>query len=453
MRYVSYEGRTKSEAVDKMFMAAKMENRVKETMLIKTYPVEKPVWFGLRKETIWVATACIDDRRFLEKEKKTSSRRTESQEEPLFKDFSSNAVEQSESTIAESNRIFKQAMSQTESYQNSSRRSSNNVSAPSAGAATALLEKKNLEQEVESLKSYMEQLQGYIKDQFQEMKEGLLTNTRNAEIENKTKIMDDVKISLNNIEWAEDFLLEREFHPAVIKDVVEHLKARKNDLLIDKSQVLTAIRDFLKQNVNREEILIDNYSHGKNILFAGPTGVGKTVSIIKMAAHVAVIRQKGLRFISIDRYKVGADSQLKTYSDLMKAPFYPINKQEQFYELLDKETTDYTFIDTAGKSPKDTIVIKELSDWLKKTTKKFDVHLVVSATTKPKDLDLIINSYSCLNFSHIIATKLDETTCLGSIVSTLYQTKKPLSFITNGQEVPQDFEIANVDKLINDALK
>lgn len=448
MRYVSYEGRSKSEAVDKMFMAAKMENRVKETMLIKTYPVEKPVWFGLRKETIWVATACIDERRMLEREKK-STRKTESQDEELFKTAAS------ENPVIASNNLYKKTLEQSQLSQTAQFNSRKNTSAPTASTATAtaVLDRKDLEQEVETLKASFQQIQGYIRREFEEMKGVLLTNTRNAEIENNTQIMDDMKISVNNIEWAADFLREREFHPAVVKDVVEHLKEKKNDQLIDKSQILTAIRDFLKANIKREDIVIDNYNHGRNILFAGPTGVGKTVSIIKMAAHVAVIRQKSLRFISIDRYKVGADSQLKTYSDLMKAPFHPINKQEQFYDLLDKDTADFTFIDTAGKSPKDTIVIKELSDWLKKTSKKFDVHLVVSATTKPKDLDLIISSYSCLEFSHIIATKLDETTCLGSVVSTLYRTGKPLSFITNGQEVPQDFEIANVDKLINDALK
>ena len=378
---------------------------------------------------------CIDENRVLEKERKNNTKRLQPQTEiqpSLFK-------EEKPDTAALINN-YKKSISQP-SY----------ITAPIVPSITN--KNKKLEEEVENLKSSLSQIQDYIKSEFEEIKEGLMKNSRNTALENKRKIIHDVEISQKNIQWAEEFLREREFHPSVIQDILEYLKMQKSEVLIDKVQVITVIRDFLKTNIIREDILMENYNNGEHILFAGPTGVGKTVSIIKMAAHIAVIRQKSLRFISIDRYKVGADSQLKTYSDLMKAPFYPINKEEQFFELLDKVESHYTFIDTAGKSPRETIVIKELSDWLKKTGKKFDIHLVVSATTKPKDLDLIINSYSCLDFSHIIATKLDETAYLGSILSTLYQTKKPLSFITNGQGVPEDFEIANVDKLIADSLK
>ncbi len=431
MRYAIYEGKSKQEAVDKMFMAARMENRIKETMLIRTYPEERKKFLGLRKETVWIATACIDEARILEKEKK-NMRKGDSQPN-LFKDDTPEPLSR--------DGTYQRTVNSSALY---------GVKPPIAPGAER---NKKLEEEVKNLKSSLEDIQNYIKSEFDEIKEGLMKTSRNASLENKKKIMQDLEISQKNIQWAEEFLREREFHPGVIHEILEYLKTQKNDILIDKAQIVTTIRDYLRTNINREDILMENYSNGKNILFVGPTGVGKTVSIIKMAAHIAVIRQKSLRFISIDRYKVGADSQLKTYSDLMKAPFYPINKEDQFYNILENDETHYTFIDTAGKSPKDTIVIRELSDWLKKTKLKFDIHLVVSATTKPRDLDLVVESYSCLDFSHIIATKLDETMYLGSVVSSLYQTKKPLSFITNGQGVPEDFEIANVDRLIADSLK
>ncbi len=430
MRYASYEGRSKSEAVDKMFMHARSENRVKETMLIRTYSVDKPKWFGLRKETVWVATACIDDGRIIERQKRSSARRSDQQGDDLFRS------------------------APCETPAPSTAPSEMRAPVRTAATAQALLEKSPaIDQKVQALESDMKKIQSFIQEQMEQMKEAILRNEVNEGLRNKTKIIQDIEISQKNIEWAAEFLREREFHPTLVKDVCEHLKQQKNDVLIDKSQVLTTVRDFLKSSIPREDINIENYGCGRNILFAGPTGVGKTVTIIKMAAHVAMIRQKKLRFISIDRYKVGADSQLKTYADLMKAPFHPISKQDQFNELLEKTECDFTFIDTAGKSPKDTIVIKELSDWLKKSGAPFDVHLVVSFTTKPRDLDLIVNSYSLLDFSHILATKRDETDSLGSILSVSYLTQKPLSFVTVGQEVPQDFEIANIDKMISDALK
>jgi flagellar biosynthesis protein FlhF len=228
---------------------------------------------------------------------------------------------------------------------------------------------------------------------------------------------------------------------------------QKSSLLLNKDNILNLIKDFLKTNIVQEEIMFENYKEGRDIIFIGPTGVGKTVTLIKLAAHLAVIRQKSLRFISIDRYKVGADSQLKAYAEIMSAPFFQIHNREEFFDLLKRDDYDYTFIDTAGKSPKDTIVLKELADWIEKTGKKLDVHLVVSATTKPKDLDMVASGYSLIDYSHIIGTKFDETVHLGSIVSLLYRTKKPISFITNGQGVPEDFEIANVDRIIADSLK
>jgi flagellar biosynthesis protein FlhF len=438
MRYAVYEGKTKQEAVDKMFMAARMENRVKETMLIRTYPEERRRLLGLKKETVWIATACINESRLLDRERKPSKR--SDIQLPLFKDEAVEAPRREASAMSfAGNGAHKNIPIGPQS---------------SALLSSAFLDKnKKLEEEVETLKSSLTQIQNFIKSEFDEIKEGLMKTSRNTALENKKKIMQDLEISQKNIEWTDEFLREREFHPAIIKDIIEYLKTQKNGVLIDKAQILIAVRDFLKGNIHVEDILMENYNFGNNILFIGPTGVGKTVTIIKMAAHVAIIRQKNLRFISIDRYKVGADSQLKTYADLMKSSFHPINKQEEFFELLSQDDTHYTFIDTAGRSPRDTIVIKELADWLKKAEKKFDVHLVVSATTKPKDLDMIIESYSSLEFAHIIATKLDETAHFGSILSVLYKTKKPISFITNGQGVPEDFEIANVDKLIADSLK
>ncbi len=431
MRYAVYEGRTKQEAIDKMFMAARLENRVNETMLIRTYPEERRKFWGLKKETIWIATACIDDEKIFEKERRTHYSKKNTSQPDLFDETQIENV-----NYPSLKREVRRPLPSDE------------------GIYSSLLEKnKKLEQEVEVLKNSLFEIQSYIKNEFEEIKEGLVKNTRNSSLESKKKIMQDLEITQQNIHWAEEYLREREFHNEVINDIVDFLKMQKSGLLLDKAHILNLIKDFLKVNICHEEIMFENYQKGKDVIFIGPTGVGKTITLIKLAAHIAAIRQKTLRFISIDRYKVGADSQLKTYADIMNAPFYQIHKKEDFFNLLDKEETNFTFIDTAGKSPKDTIVLKELSQWLEQSGKPIDVHLVVSATTKPKDLDIIASGYSILNFSHIVATKLDETQYLGSIVSLLYRVKKPLSFVTNGQEVPQDFEIANVEKIISDSLK
>lgn len=433
MRYAIYEGRTKQEAIDKMFMAARLENRVNETMLIRTYPEERKKFWGLKKETVWIATACIDDEKMLEKEKRTT--------------YTKKAVVQPS--------LFDNIQSEDVTYTAPQKREVRRPAPSSGDVDMSLLVEKNkkLEQEVEFLKSSIFEMKTFIETGFEELKEGLVKNTRNSSLESKKKIMQDMEITQKNIEWAEEYLREREFHSEVIKDIVEFLKIQKSSVLLDRDNILSAIKSFLKANIPEEEIMFENYKNLKDIIFIGPTGVGKTISLIKLAAHLAAIRQKTLRFISIDRYKVGADSQLKTYADIMNAPFYQIHKKEDFFDLLAKEETNFTFIDTAGKSPKDTIVLKELAQWIEQSGRIIDTYLVVSATTKPKDLDMIATGYSIVNFSHIIATKLDETQYLGAIVSLLYRIKKPIAFVTNGQEVPQDFEIANVDKIISDSLK
>jgi flagellar biosynthesis protein FlhF len=434
MRYAVYEGKTKQEAIDKMFMAARLENRVNETMLIRTYPEERRKFWGLKKEVVWIATACIDDEKIMEKEKKGLYGKKNVIQPGLFDE--------------------NQDIATNSDYSYSLKREVKKPVQPENGVFSSLLEKnKKLEQEVETLKNSLLEIQNYIKTEFEEIKEGLVKNTRNTAMENKRKIMQDLEISQKNIQWAEEFLREKEFHPDVIKDIVEFLNMQKSSLLLNKDNILNLIKDFLKTNIVQEEIMFENYKEGRDIIFIGPTGVGKTVTLIKLAAHLAVIRQKSLRFISIDRYKVGADSQLKAYAEIMSAPFFQIHNREEFFDLLKRDDYDYTFIDTAGKSPKDTIVLKELADWIEKTGKKLDVHLVVSATTKPKDLDMVASGYSLIDYSHIIGTKFDETVHLGSIVSLLYRTKKPISFITNGQGVPEDFEIANVDRIIADSLK
>lgn len=426
MGYLIYEGRTKQEALDKMKLAAIQENRMNETHFIRTCEKEVRKWFGFKKETRWNAIVYVNEHKTQSEDRRPAAVRRQAQP-ALF------PKEQIEAAAAPA--AIEKAVKLMQAKA---------VPAPRT---------RELEDKVEKLESSLETLQSFIKNEFATMREGLIQSGRNQELERENRLVQDIEIGKQNIAWADNLLREREFHPQVITDIIEHLKVQKNDILIDKAQILTTIRNFLKTNIVTEDISLDSYKPAKHVLFVGPTGVGKTVSLVKMAAHVAAARQKTARFISIDRYKLGADAQLKIWADLMQSECHPINEQKDFFQLLDKPGAHYTFIDTAGKSPRETIVIKELKDWIEKASRPFDIHLVVSATTKPRDLDLIIENYGMIDYSHILATKLDETVCLGSIVSVLYKTKKPLSFISNGQQVPMDFEIANVDKLIADALK
>lgn len=412
MEYLVFEGQSYKEAYDQMYLKGYENNILDQMHIIRRVEEEKKSFFGLRKN----------------------------------KNFK---------IIVGVSRTRKPSRSSTtpDLFQTPSDTASSPSAAPSLRTAPVQPENEHLKKEVTHLKSSFEQLELFLKHQMSEIKDQMLQTQIHNNIQEDKKIIEDVEITTKNIKWAEQFLREREFASFLINDIIEYLKNEKKEVLLEKPQILASIRDFLLRNLVTEDLSIDNYNFGDTILLAGPTGVGKTITIVKMAAHIAAMRQKSMRFISVDRYKVGADSQIKTYSGYLQAPYYPIHKEEEFFDLVNKKESDFTFIDTAGKSPRETIAIQELGRWIEKCKNKVDVHLVVSATTKPADLDFIVEKYEQINFSHIIATKLDETLFTGSILSILYRTKKPLSFITNGQEVPEDFCVANIEKLVSDSIK
>lgn len=426
MAYMVFEGETYKEAFEQMYLVGAEQNILSQMSIVKKVEEEKRGFLGLGKKKVCKVIVNVLPEMVTDKQKKLRSREQETPD--LFKSEEMAASVRPAITAKPKavNRLDDEAV-ETE-------------------------RERQLREEVESLKSSVTGIQDFIQSQISDLRESLLMRQAGTEMDEDKRIFQDVEISKKNLQWMDDYLHERDFSNLLVKDILEYLKTQKKEVLIEKNRILTSVREFLKRNLVTQNISLDNYEFGNYIMFAGPTGVGKTITIVKLAAHVAAMRQKSMRFISIDRYKVGADSQLKSYAELLHAPFYTIHSQQEFFELVGKEETDYTFIDTAGKGPREFNAIKELAEWLKKTDNKVDLHLVLSATTKSTDLDFVVDKYSILDFSHILATKLDETVYLGSILSLVYQTGKPLSFVTTGQEVPQDIEIANVEKLIANSI-
>lgn len=176
------------------------------------------------------------------------------------------------------------------------------------------------------------------------------------------------------------------------------------------------------------------------IVLVGPTGVGKTTTIAKLAGKFSLIDKKRVGLITIDTYRIGAVEQLKTYADIMNIPFKVIFTLNQIETALESmKDCDVILIDTTGRSSKNIMQISELRAFVEKI-KTDNIHLVLSCTTKNKDIDSIVQGYSVLGYNNIIITKLDETSTYGSILNILYSAKKPLSFITTGQNVPEDIK-------------
>lgn len=184
----------------------------------------------------------------------------------------------------------------------------------------------------------------------------------------------------------------------------------------------------------------------KIIMFVGPTGVGKTTTLAKLAARYSQIleHKKKVGIITLDDYRIGAMEQLAWYARKMRISIDSVSESSDFLNKVDALSyCDYILIDTAGRSQHDKSKINELKRFAKLDDYKIDVALVLQTTTKYEDLKDCYNAFGELNIDTFIFSKLDEARGLGNIFSLVYDTKKPISYLSIGQEVPSDIIVAD----------
>ncbi|HYK88148.1 MAG TPA: flagellar biosynthesis protein FlhF [Acidobacteriota bacterium] len=187
----------------------------------------------------------------------------------------------------------------------------------------------------------------------------------------------------------------------------------------------------------------------KIVAFIGPTGVGKTTSIAKLAARLALRNRKKIVLMTLDAHRIGAIEQLKTYAGLMGIPFRFVREVSELAKAIQDHTQrDYILIDTAGRGPREWVALHDLASFLSESS-EIERHLVLSATTKPSDLKDIVDRFEICKPDHLIFTKVDETTTLGPILNELVRTRKPLSYYTDGQKVPEDLHVVSRDRIID----
>jgi flagellar biosynthesis protein FlhF len=182
----------------------------------------------------------------------------------------------------------------------------------------------------------------------------------------------------------------------------------------------------------------------KVVAFIGPTGVGKTTTIAKMAARYALIEGKSVVMVSADTYRIGADIQLKKYGEIMGIPVEIVLTPADFKKVINKHIDkDLIFFDTAGRSPRNKQHLVELKEFLD-VYSPMETHLVMSAVTKYYDAVSIINNFGLVPIHRIMFTKLDETKNYGLLLNLSVSSGGiPISYLCVGQNVPDDIEIAN----------
>ncbi|HJV48704.1 MAG TPA: flagellar biosynthesis protein FlhF [Geothrix sp.] len=174
----------------------------------------------------------------------------------------------------------------------------------------------------------------------------------------------------------------------------------------------------------------------------GPTGVGKTTTLAKLAAYAQLHLKQKVALLTLDTYRMAAVDQLQQYAQILQVPLHVALTVEDLRSALRfYQDRALVLIDTPGHSPKDTDTLNQLRGLLDELP-EVETHLVLSATTKPRDLTEIATRYEPLKPTRLLFTKLDETSTYGPILSTLARVKRPLSYLGTGQEVPDALELA-----------
>ncbi len=208
--------------------------------------------------------------------------------------------------------------------------------------------------------------------------------------------------------------------------------------------------DFVKDKIAEliEKMLptsgaIVRHANGRPHVVAliGPTGVGKTTTIAKLAANLKITEKHRVGLITLDTFRIAAVDQLKRYADIIGAPLRVVSGIEELSDARRAMSDcDFILIDTAGRSPTDTLKLNELKGMLD-AAEPNEVHLVLSAVASPKCLHLAIGRFNDVRVDRLIFTKLDEAAHVGVVLNVVRQVNKPLSYVTTGQEVPKDIEV------------
>ena len=249
-------------------------------------------------------------------------------------------------------------------------------------------------------------------------------------------------------------LVDNEVNETVANQMVDELEM-DSAKEVKMEHILSDIYQKIILKFGRPETIQPNGNECRIIVLIGPTGVGKTTTLAKLAANLKIKQKKNIALFTTDTYRIKAADQLRAYSQILETPFHVLYSTEEVLENLEiYRDYDYVFIDTIGHSHRNEELKKnnlELVSALKEGGNA-EVYLVVSATTKYRDLVEVADAYKEIGDYRLIFTKLDETDALGNLLNLHMHTGAPMSYITNGQNVPDDIDIFDAQETVKKLL-
>ncbi len=290
---------------------------------------------------------------------------------------------------------------------------------------------KAIEQEEKAAEINMQQSKQEDTEKIQKLEAELSQmKTLLAQVMSKDLPQDEVSL--------QDALRGQEVEEEILRDMAA--KSAAGDTLVDSldPKAKDILADYLDKVVNFSEGIQLN-RHGVRIVsLIGATGVGKTTTLAKIAARFVLEKGVKAALITADTYRISAVEQLKTYSDIIGLPLEIVYSPDELKVAIHKhKDKDLVLIDTAGRSQHNDYQMKELQEFLA-VDGRIEKHLVMSATTKERDAEDILEKFSVCRPDRVIFTKTDETSSLGLILNLLSKKDIAVSFLTNGQSVPDD---------------
>jgi flagellar biosynthesis protein FlhF len=239
-------------------------------------------------------------------------------------------------------------------------------------------------------------------------------------------------------------LIEADIPEVLTRRLVRHIaEGLEPDQFDDDEAIRASLCEAVSQCIPVAPPISPAVGVRRVVALVGPTGVGKTTTVAKLAANFKLAHGARVGLVTVDTYRIAAVEQLRTYAEIIDLPLAVVNDPSEMARALDElGDVDLVFIDTAGRSPRDEVRIRELAEFLRRA-RPDEIHLVLSAVAGQRSLKAAVDRFATVEVDRLILTKLDEADSLGGILGVLGMSSRPVSYITTGQAVPDDIEPAD----------